>query len=214
MYRVGLIRVLTVTDTGLLNSHGNLIQRVFPDLVVDSKCIPDHPKGVHDDKTFLTAIPLVVDLAMQFERRGFDAVIVSCAGDPGVEEARREVSIPVIGAGRAMGAIALSLGRRIGVMGITEEVPSNVKDVLGDHMIAYTYPEGVNNTLDLMSTGGAASAVAGGLDLKSRGADVIGLACTGLSSIAAAVTIAKATGLRVIDPVIAAGLATLAAVKF
>lgn len=35
---------------------------------------------------------------------GFDAVIVDCTADPGVVEARRVVTIPVVGAGEALRA--------------------------------------------------------------------------------------------------------------
>lgn len=214
MKRIGLIRVLTTTDENLLNLHGRQIERVFPGLTVVSRCIPDHPEGVHDDATHQTAIPRVVELARDFRDEGFDAVVVSCAGDPGVAEARREIGIPVIGAGRAAAGVALSLGGRVGVLGITAEPPEAMRDVLGPAVVAYVRPEGVATTLDLMADKGRESAVRAALWLKDRGVEVIALACTGLSTMGAAKAIAGATGLRVVDPVVAEGLLAFYAVNF
>ncbi|MGB9867571.1 MAG: aspartate/glutamate racemase family protein, partial [Bacillota bacterium] len=214
MKRVGLIRVLTTTDCDLLNLHGRQIQSLFPELEVVSRCIPDHPEGVHDEITHSTAVPQVVKLARTFRDEGFDAVIVSCAGDPGVAEAQEEVDIPVIGAGRAAASIALSLGGRVGVLGITERAPDAMVEVLGPAMVAYVQPEGVSTTLDLMREEGKASAINAASLLKQQGAQVIVLACTGLSTIGAAQAIAEATGLKVVDPVVAEGLVAYYAVNF
>lgn len=212
MKRIGLIRVLTTCDNELLNAHGRRIERYVGNLAVVSRCIPDHPDGVHDARTYRTAVPHVVRLAREFYNEGFDAVIVSCAEDPGVEEARSELPIPVIGAGRSMAVIALGLGARIGVIGIGDGVPEPVKEVLGSRIVAYVKPRGVEDTLDLLEEGGLAAATEAGLHLKSLGAEVIGLACTGLSTIDAAGPIAAATGLAVVDPVIAEGLLAVCAV--
>ena len=48
------------------------------------------------------------------EDEGFDAVISWCGGDPGVEEARTLVDIPVIGPGEAMRLLASLVGRKVG----------------------------------------------------------------------------------------------------
>ena len=89
MYKVGVIRVLTTEDETVLNRHGKLLERYYPMFQVTSRCIPEQFEGVHDEETERQSIPKVVALAEEMYREGFDAVIVSCAGDPGVEEARK-----------------------------------------------------------------------------------------------------------------------------
>ena len=98
-YKVGLIRVLTTEDEELLQLHGKLIESYFPMFQVVSRCIPDQPEGIHDDETFAVGVPKVVNLAVELWKEGCQAIIISCAGDPGVPEARQAVPIPVIGAG-------------------------------------------------------------------------------------------------------------------
>ncbi|NPV69540.1 MAG: hydantoin racemase [Firmicutes bacterium] len=198
----------------MLNLHGRIIEQAYPSLEVTSRCITAHPEGVHDELTEGTASPLVVELALAFEHEGFDAVVVSCAGDPGVEGARQKLRIPVIGAGEATAALALGFGGRVGALGITAEVPAAMRAILRDSLVSSARPAGVYTTLDLLTEEGRASVNEAALSLKREGARVIALACTGLSTIGAASAIRAATGLRVIDPVIAEGLFAYHAVSF
>lgn len=210
--KVGLIRVLTTDDKELLNLHGKMIMEWFPGLDVRSDCIPDQPEGVHDDETEALAIPKVVVLAERMERDGAEAIIVSCAGDPGVADSVGKITVPVIGAGRAAAHMACLLNRPVGVLGITEAVPAAVADILGERMVADGVPEGVVSTLDLMKPEGMAATVAAGRALLERGAKCLVLACTGLSTIGAAAVLRRELGVPVIDPVRAEAAATWIAV--
>lgn len=60
--------------------------------------------------------PWNVEMAVEAERRGFDAVITGCVGDPGVEAAREMVRIPVIGPGQAAFHTAAMLGYTFSVL--------------------------------------------------------------------------------------------------
>jgi Asp/Glu/hydantoin racemase len=171
--RVGLIRVLTTNDTALLNLHGELVMQYFPQFHVVSECISDQPEGIHDDATEKIAVPKVLALARKMERDGVEAVIVSCAGDPAVEEASGMLKIPVIGAGRAAASVAVSLNSPVGVLGLTSEVPEAMRRILGDFLIADAVPQGVESTLDLMKREGLAAALETGRILKAKGARVI-----------------------------------------
>lgn len=208
--RVGLIRVLTTDDKKLLNLHGEKIMAAFPELLVFSDCIPEQPEGVHDDATEAIATPKVIRLARQMAKDGAAAVIVSCAGDPGVVEASRELDIPVVGAGRAVASIARSLELPVGVLGLTTAVPPAIKDILGKTFIADIVPNGVLSTLDLMTPQGMTATVEAGEALKDKGAKVILLACTGMSTIGAAEKLESALGIPVIDPVRSEGAVTWA----
>ena len=199
--RIGLIRVLTTTDKELLNLHGKMIMKWFPELEVVSDCIPNQPEGVHDDETEAIAVPKVVDLAVKMEKDGMDAVVVSCAGDPGVEPATKKLSIPIIGAGRSAAAAARVLERPVGVLGITEKVPGPILEMLGSQIKADTIPRGVISTLDLMKPEGMAATIEAGRDLMGRGAEVLLLACTGMSTIGAAQKLREELGIPVVDPV-------------
>ncbi|MCD6188574.1 MAG: AroM family protein [Thermococcus sp.] len=208
-YTIGLIRVLTVQDEDLLSRHGKIIEEAFPELKVISRCIENQPKGIYDKKTEEEAKPKILRLVKEFENEGVDAIIISCAADPAVEEAKKLVSVPVIGAGSSASALALAYGRKIGVLNLTEETPKVIREVLANNLIAEDHPDGVSNTLDLMTDWGRKEAINAAKRLKEKGVEVIVLGCTGMSTIMIAPNLEKEVGIPIIDPVIAAGAVAL-----
>jgi len=205
--KVCLIRVLTTDDESLLRRHGDILERTFPGLRVESRCIPDQPEGIHDSGTERLAIPKVIALARDMEREGFAGILVSCAGDPAVRTLQRELMVPVVGAGIATAHLACTFGAPVGVLGITEDVPEEMRMILGSLLVAAVRPDGVTSTLDLMTPAGREQAVAAAGRMKAQGVRVLALACTGFATIGIAQVLREETGLVVIDPLIAAGAA-------
>ena len=203
-FKIGLIRVLTTEEQEVLQAHGKQIMEYFPTLEVETKCIPDQYEGIHSPKLCQIAIPKIVETAKTFH--DVDMIIVSCADDPGVAEIREAIpGMPVTGGGETTVSLALKYGDKIGVLGITDYAPQAYVRMIPDKMILGK-PEGVNSTLDLMTPEGKQSVLAMGQQLKAQGAQVIALACTGLATIGVARDLEEATGLPVIDPVLAEGL--------
>ena len=208
-YKVGLIRVLTTQDEALLQLHGKLLESYFPMFRVVSRCIPDQPEGIHDDATFAVGAPKVVQLAVELWKEGCQAIIVSCAGDPGVAQARQAVPIPVVGGGASTAALSLFYGSRPAVLGITDDVPEGYRRVFGDQIVDNAKGDGVESVLDVMTPKGYQATMAQAVYQKALGADVIALSCTGMSSIHIASALEKAVGIPVLDPVMCEGLLTL-----
>jgi allantoin racemase len=209
MQRIGLIRVLTTNHSSLLHAHGRALQAAFP-VTVLSRCIPDQPEGVHDAETLAQAAPKVVALALEMAPK-VDGIIISCAADPGLAEARAAVDVPVVGAGSAAAAAALSLGARVGVLGITPVAPGALSGILGDHLAAVETPGGIHTTTELLTPTGVYETLDAGQRLADRGADVIVEACTGLSSMGVAPELTRQCGLPVVDGVMAAAAALTSA---
>lgn len=202
---LGVVRVLSSDDRDFVDAHGRLLEKRYGYGTV-SACIPDQPYGVHDDATEAAAVPKVVRTAQDLVGLGATAVLISCAADPGLGEARRAVPVPVIGAGSAGAATALALGGRVGVLGLHDEAPAAVRAVLGDRLVAATRPEGVRRTTDLLEPGGAERSLSAARGLVEAGADVVLFACTGLTTIGLAAAVRSALGVPVVDAVLAGGL--------
>jgi Asp/Glu/hydantoin racemase len=202
---LGIIRVLTTTDPDVLNRHGKILQERYGYETV-SACIPDQPDGIYDDASEAMAVPKIVALAQELAGKGATAVFISCASDPGLAEVRQSVRVPVVGAGSAVAALALNLGGRIGVLGITDAAPRPVARILGDRLVASVRPAGVTTTHHLMDPDGQERALAAARQLVSAGADSIALACTGLVTIGMAPILQRELGIPVVDPVLAGGL--------
>lgn len=201
---VGLIRVLTTEDGELLKLHGDIIEKNFP-LKVESRCIADQYTGIHSSETYDKAIPKILRLGKEFEQEGKDGIIISCAADPGLSDLRKQLKIPVVGAGSAAASLALGFSSKIGVLNLTEDTPESIKSILGFNLIADIQVNAAN-TLELMAPNGLEDTLNSSLKLQKDGVDTIILACTGMSTIKAAEKIQEATGLLAIDPVLAEGL--------
>ena len=127
---IGLIRVITLDDEDSLNVHGKIIEENFPLLRVVSRCIMGFPKGLYNLELERKAIPQIVNLALEFEKEGMKAVIISCADDPGVKEARKRVKIPVIGPCESSLTIASQIGTSIMIVEILPETIPLVKRLI------------------------------------------------------------------------------------
>ncbi len=198
--RVGVIRVITISEKEELERHGKLIERLFPGIETVSACIQDQPRGVYDRETERLAAEKVVRLASEMEGN-VDAIFISCAADPGVEELKGKLSVPVVGAGECLASLARALGQKVGVLTIAEGVPEPIRRDLRGFL--WEKVEGAESTLDLRSR--LDSVLQAAKALLRKGCDVIALACTGFSTIGAAPLIRRETGVPALDPVVAAG---------
>jgi len=71
----------------------------------------------------------MVQKTQEAEIEAMDAVVFDCMGDPGLEDARRLVSIPVVGPAQAACHLALCLGANFAVVALEEDV-SLIKQVI------------------------------------------------------------------------------------
>ncbi|MEM2558918.1 MAG: aspartate/glutamate racemase family protein [Nitrososphaerota archaeon] len=212
-YTIGLVRVLTMEDEEKLNLHGRIIEKAFPELKVVTKCIEDQPEGIYDLQSEELAKHKIIKLIKEFQDMNVDAVIISCAGDPAVTEARRIFKIPIIGAGSASASLALTCGERVGVIKITKEVPNIIRKILGPHLIAEESLENVGSVIDLMSEKGKTASINALKRLLEHDVEVIVLACTGFTTIGFKKLAEEITSVPVIDPILAAGAITLSILK-
>ena len=203
-FRIGLIRVLTSDDQAFIDIHGRFIEERFPNLEVESRCIPDQWEGIHNHELKRIAIPKIVETAKGF--KDVDMILVSCADDPGVREIREALpGIPVTGGGETTAALASRYDGKVGVLGIVDYAPEAYERMLSGRIIV-AKPENVDSTLDLTTPQGRENCLKTGQLLKDAGAAVIALGCTGLTTIGITKDLEDFVGIPVIDPVLAQGV--------
>ena len=80
--------------------------------------VPKHAKPISIESLYeeYLSTPRLFEMVVEAEKRGYDAVLTGCFGDPGVDAARELVSIPVIGPGEASLHTACMLGYRFSVI--------------------------------------------------------------------------------------------------
>lgn len=205
MTRIGLIRVLTSSDPRLLNIHGQAVRESFG-VDVLSRAVQGQPEGVHNRQTHNAAAPKVLAVAAELASQ-VDGIMISCSSDPGLDEVRGLVDLPVVGAGSAGAAAALALGSRVGVLALGATPPRAVSQILGSHQYSVRSPDGVRHTQDLLTPSGVYETYRAAERLVDDGADVILQACTGLTSMGVSRELRRRYGLPVVDAVLAAGSA-------
>ena len=180
---LGIIRVLSTQDESVLLEHGRLMNRTA---AVDSRtrCIPDQPFGVHDEASAARAVPKIVALAKSFEAdERIDAISISCAADPALEQCREAVRLPVAGAGVCGAHAARMVSDSVAVLGISKTVPEGMKAALGPALHSVHHHPKLRKATDLFGPQARQALLACAQQAQSDGATAVLFACTGFSTI-------------------------------
>lgn len=119
---------------GLLNGWA------FPGTEVSVIDVAEGPASIESAYEEMLAIPPTLDLIARCEAEGYDAAIIGCFGDPGLEAARELVTMPVVGPCESSLLLAAGLGHRFSVLTIFEgliagqeylAIRAGVRDKLG-----------------------------------------------------------------------------------
>lgn len=72
----------------------------------------------------------VVENIVRAEREGYDAVAISCFLDPGLEEARGLVDIPVVSSCETALLVSSAIGRAVGLLAIDEHMAAKTRELV------------------------------------------------------------------------------------
>lgn len=61
---------------------------------------------------------------------GYDAIVIGCFGDPGIDAAREVSAVPVVGPAQASAHLAAQLGDRFGVLTVVDEVVPTLRRLM------------------------------------------------------------------------------------
>jgi allantoin racemase len=156
-------------------------------------------------------VPELIRLAPLAEQRGYDALIIGCYSDPGLDALREMLAIPVIGPGAASLHLAAQLGTRISVLTPTGRGHGRVSARLRSLGIAALLASVRGIGLSVMDMAkqkpGALdkAAEAARLAVEEDGADVLVLGCMSMAFLPGICEdLGKRAGVPVVNPVIAA----------
>jgi len=191
---------VTMTD----HIREELVRIKRPDTELTVVCPDKGPETIESAYDEAFAIPPTLDLVKKANQEGYDAVILACFSDPGLEAAKEISTIPVIGIEESSLHVAAMLGARFSVMTPRKQrIPSKREHV---HMRALEHFLASIRSLDLS----VAETDADPEKTKRRvlevakkaveddGAEVIVLGCAGMAGYAS--EIEKRLGIKVIDP--------------
>jgi allantoin racemase len=166
------------------------------------------PPGIESYYHKALAAVETIKLTQNAEKNHYDAVIIACFSDPGLEGAREVVHIPVVGIGEASVLLAASLGHRfsiiailknsipraerlVGQLGLTQKLASIREIGMGVVEMEEAKEKGWQRILERCRTA-----------INVDDAEVIVLGCAGMSGLAQ--KLQRELGVPVIDPTLAA----------
>jgi allantoin racemase len=114
--------------TDELDRRGNLLkQYAAPGTEIGIGDTAEGPASIESMYEEYLAIPSLVRRAVELEKEGWDALILGCYGDPGLDAMRELLSIPVVGPGEATALTAASLGNRFSIITITQSAVASME---------------------------------------------------------------------------------------
>jgi allantoin racemase len=156
-------------------------------------------------------VPELIRLAPLAEQRGYDALIIGCYSDPGLDALRELLTIPVVGPGAASLHLAAQLGTRISVLTPSGRgygrVAARLRGLGLAALLASVRGIGLSVMDMAKQTPGALdkAAAAARLSVEEDGADVLVLGCMSMAFLPGICEdLGKRVGVPVVNPVIAA----------
>lgn len=166
------------------------------------------PLAIQGPEDGLAALPGLFEEIRAVENEGFDAVVIACFDDTGLYEARRRLSVPVLGIGEAAFHAALFIAERFSVVTtLSVSVP-----VIEGNLVRYGLSARCARVrasdvpvLELERPGSAARIRISeeiGRAIRQDGSDAIVLGCAGMADLAHDLSLEH--GLPVVDGVTSA----------
>ncbi len=103
-----------------------------PGTQVDICDVPRGPASIESMVEEYLSVPGAVEQMMAVERQGYDAAILGCYGDPGLDGIREVVTMPVVGPGEAGFYAAALLGYRFSIITVTQSIVIGLRRLV-DH---------------------------------------------------------------------------------
>ncbi|MEE8592566.1 MAG: aspartate/glutamate racemase family protein [Candidatus Bipolaricaulota bacterium] len=101
-----------------------------PDTVVEVVRLENGPSSIESATDGAMSTPLLLDRIRWANQEGFDAIIVACFSDPGLEPAREVSGILVLGIQQTTLAIAATLGHKYSILTpLSSRIASKEQDV-------------------------------------------------------------------------------------
>lgn len=178
------------------------IKRSDTDLSV--VCPDKGPETIESAYDEAYAVPPTLDLVKKANREGYDAVILACFSDPGLEAAKEISTIPVVGIEEASLHMAAMLGARFTVITPRKERIASKREHVHIRGLSHFLASVKSLDLSVADTDTNPEKTKSRIfDVATRavaedGAEVIILGCGGMAGYA--VEIEKKLNIKVIDP--------------
>ncbi|WP_053206504.1 aspartate/glutamate racemase family protein [Jiangella muralis] len=178
----------------------------FPGTEIEVRAVDRGPASIESMYEEYLSIPAMAELLVATAADGFDAAIVGCFGDPGLDGLREISDMLVVGPASASIALATTLGHRFSFVTVTASIVPALRRLAweagaSDALASVRYIE--TSVLDVNKDHGAALGrmlEQGRLAVEQDGADVLVLGCMSMGFLDVAEQMTEELGVPVVNP--------------
>jgi len=208
MYRMATARHMTELGMAEIDRRlAYLRTQCAADTMIDISVPKEGPGSIESRTDAALSVPELLRGVEEAEGAGYDGVVLSCFGDPGLDAARELVRIPVVASGQSSMHVAAQLGARFSILSPRDGAGSRVLDGprrYGFHLhYASTRGTGLS-VMDLNRDRGrtvARLAEVGRACIEQDGADTLVLGCLSMAFHDVAREVSAELGVPVVNPV-------------
>jgi allantoin racemase len=201
----------TVGPQEIARRQAFLQERAGSGTTVTAEPTENGPPAIESARDAGLVVPELIRLAPRAQQRGFEAFVIGCYSDPGIDALRELLTIPVIGPGAASLHLAAQLGTRIGVLTPTGRsngrLAARLRALGLGPLLASSRAVGLTVMELARQTSGALDKAAGAARqaVAEDGADVLVLGCMSMAFLPGVCeALSERVGVPVVNPVIAA----------
>lgn len=181
-----------------------------PDLCVSHTLIEQGPASIESEFDEALSVPATLRRAIDAERKGANAIIIDCMGDPGLHACREVVTIPVLGPCQTALHTAGLLGHAFAFVTVLARLRSMLAKLVASYGLNDNYASfravdipvlDIAHNLGALNTALAREAITA---VRQDRADVIVLGCTGFLGCAGSIRqalLSEGLDVPVIDPI-------------
>lgn len=180
---------------------------VSPGVEVEVATPPAGPGSIESAYDEAISVPHLLEAVAAAGPAGFDAVIISCFGDPGLTPAREIATIPVLASGLCAMHVACQLGERFAIVSPLEEGAPRTRRTVRRYGLEAKFAgsRAIGMTVLGLAKDRAGTlqrvAAAGRRAIEQDGADVLVLGCMSMAFHGVAGELQERLGVPVVNPV-------------
>lgn len=182
--------------------RSQLQQWAAPGVAVGIAENPDGPPSIESAYEEYVSVPGSFAVALKAQDEGYDALVLGCFGDPGLDGFRELLHVPIVGPCEASMHAACQLGHRFGVVTVLDTVVAPLHRLarvagLDSRVAAITAVD-----VPVLSLGSeSVEAVRAGCHrVLASGADTIVLGCMSMAFLGVAEQLSEELGVPVLNP--------------
>ena len=109
------------------------------DLRITHCLIESGPASIESEFDEALCVPDTIRRAIEAERRGANAIIIDCMGDPGLAACREAVTVPVVGPAQTAMHVASMLGHRFAFITVLQRLRAVIAKLVAGYGLNDTY---------------------------------------------------------------------------